>query len=141
MDERSSEQVAIRYAVRTKRSRIEGAGVFAARPIPKRSKIGEVTGVLIPIGEARRRARTGCRICLIDVSSRLALDCTRGNALRYLNHSCGANAYLRIFRRRVEVYARRGIKRGEEITVDYGVSPHTGGMQCRCGHPSCRSSV
>jgi len=116
-------------------------GVFAAVPIPYRAKIGEVTGVLIPVGEARRLARERCCICLIDVSSRFALDCSQGNVLRHLNHSCGANAFLRVFRRRVEVYARRAIRTGEEITVDYGVSPHSGGMRCRCGHPACRSSI
>jgi SET domain-containing protein len=131
----------IRFAVRSGPSRIEGTGVFAVAGIPGRAKIGEVTGELIDIRTARKRARGRCRICLIDVSDTQALDCTAGNLLRHLNHSCGSNAFLRIFRNRVEVYSRRGIRKGEEITVDYGVSPHRGGMPCRCGHPACRSSI
>ena len=80
-------------------------------------------------------------MCLIDLSDTRALDCTKGNLLRLLNHSCRANAFLRIFRERVEVYARRDIRTGEEITVDYGESPHSGGMKCGCGHKGCRDSI
>jgi hypothetical protein len=25
--------------------------------------------------------------------------------------------------------------------VDYGVSPHQGGMRCRCGHGECRDRI
>lgn len=131
----------IRYALRSAASSIEGTGVFAAARIPRRAKIGEVTGELIPIREARRRAKVRCRICLVDVSDSLALDCTQGNILRHLNHSCGANAFLRIIRGRVEVYALRGIRKHQEITVDYGVSPHRGGMRCACGQESCRDRI
>jgi SET domain-containing protein len=130
-----------RYTLHPAPSSIDGRGVFTADPIPRRAKIGEVTGEIISIRLARKRAETRCRICLIDLSDTEALDCTRGNVLRHLNHSCCANAFLRIFHRRVEVYARRAIRRGEEITVDYGVSPHQGGMRCRCGHGECRDRI
>ncbi|MDA8099189.1 MAG: SET domain-containing protein-lysine N-methyltransferase [Nitrospiraceae bacterium] len=131
----------IRFAVRSGPSGIEGTGVFADAPIPGRTKIGEVTGELISIRTARKRAREGCRLCLIDVSDARALDCTGGNVLRHLNHSCRSNAFLRIMHERVEVYARRAIRSGEEITVDYGESPHSGGMKCRCGDPACRDRI
>ena len=131
----------IKYEVRSAPSPIEGTGVFAAESIPRRAKIGEVTGEIISIRTARRRARTGCRLCLIDLSDTHAIDCTGGNALRLLNHSCRSNAFLRIFRHRVEVYARKDIGAGEEITVDYGESPHSGGMKCGCGHPACRDRI
>ncbi len=137
----SSSFSSIRYPVRSARSTIEGTGVFAAGLIPARLKIGEVTGEVISVRTARKRARTRCRMCLIDLSDRHALDCTSGNALRHLNHACRPNAYLRIIRLRVEVYARRAIRAGEEITVDYGESPHKGGMKCRCGHKDCRDRI
>ena len=131
----------IRFPVRAAPSRIEGRGVFSLERIAARRKIGEVTGELISLRAARQRARNRCRICLIDVSDTQALDCTHGNTLKHLNHSCDANAFLRIWRGRVEVYARRAIRQGEEITVDYGVSPHRGGMPCRCGCSGCRSRI
>lgn len=131
----------LKYPVKSAPSAIEGTGVFAAANIPGRAKIGEVTGEIISVRTARKLARERCRMCLIDLSDTIALDCTRGNALRHLNHSCGANAYLRIFRNRVEVYARQGIRSGAELTVDYGESPHSGGMKCRCGHKDCRDRI
>ncbi|MDH4161817.1 MAG: SET domain-containing protein-lysine N-methyltransferase [Nitrospirota bacterium] len=131
----------LKYPVASRPSPIEGTGVFALSRIPRRKKIGEVTGEIISVREARKRARLRCRMCLIDVSDTRALDCTRGNALRHLNHSCRSSAFLRIFRERVEVYARRAIRPGEEITVDYGESPHSGGMKCRCGHRDCRDRI
>ena len=131
----------LRYEVRPARSVIEGRGAFAAATIPKRAKIGEITGELISIKTARRRAKGRCRMCLIDISSTQALDCTRGNILRFLNHACRPNAFLRVIGKRVEVYAKRQIRSGEELTVDYGVSPHSGGMKCRCGLPDCRDRI
>lgn len=131
----------LRYPVIPRRSAIEGTGVFAAATIPSRAKIGEVTGEIISVREARKRARHLCRMCLIDLNHADALDCTKGNALRHLNHACMPNAFLRILGRRVEVYARCRIRSGEEITVDYGLSPHSGGMKCRCGHKDCRDRI
>jgi uncharacterized protein len=131
----------ITYRVRIAPSPIQGAGVFAAEKIHRRAKIGEVTGEIISIKAARQRARGRCTMCLIDLSDKRALDCTKGNALRLINHSCRSNAFLRIFRDRVEVYAQRDIRKGEEITVDYVESPHSGGMKCRCGHKECRNSI
>lgn len=128
----------INFEVTIAKSPVEGKGVFAFSVIPRRAKIGEVTGSIISIRQARARARGSCRICLIDISDTHALDCTQGNLFRHLNHSCRSNAFLRIFRSHVEVYARRVITVGEEITVDYGETPHGGGMKCRCGQSECR---
>lgn len=78
---------------------------------------------------------------LVEFSRRWALDLTSGNAFRHLNHSCQSNCYLRVFRRRVEVYSRGPIPAGEELTVDYGETMHRGGMTCRCGAARCRSKI
>lgn len=131
----------INYSIKTAPSAIEGRGVFAAAKVPGRSKIGEVTGEIISVRTARKRAKGKRRICLIDLSNTRALDCTGGNALRLLNHSCRSNAFLRIFRDRVEVYAKRAIRKGEEITVDYVESAHSGGMTCGCGQKGCRDTI
>ena len=45
---------------------------------------------------------------------------------------------MRIHRGRVEVYSRGPIAAGAELTVDYGATPHAGGMACRCGSPGCK---
>jgi SET domain-containing protein len=131
----------LNYDIKSGRSAIEGTGVFAATRIPCRAKIGEVTGEIISIRTARKRARGKCRMCLIDLDHTHALDCTKGNALRHLNHSCGPNVFMRIFRHHVEIYAKQDIKAGEELVLDYGETPHDDGMRCRCGHRNCRSKI
>ena len=122
-------------------SRIDGSGVFAGERIPRRAKIGEVTGEIISLRTARKRALQKCRFCPIDISDTQAIGCTKGNILRLLNHSCQASAFLRSFQERVEVYARRDIRSKEEVTVDYGESPHRGGMKCGCGRRTFRDSI
>jgi SET domain-containing protein len=131
----------LRFPLRTGRSRINGQGVFANVPIPPRVKIGDVTGNLIPRAQARAIARASHKIYLVDVSKTQTLDCSRGNALRFLNHSCQPNAFLRIAHCRVEVYALHPINAGEEITADYGETPHLGGMRCTCAQPRCRTRI
>ena len=122
-------------------SPINGRGLFAGVALPARRKLGELGGRLVRLPEARRRVERRPKIYLVEFSRRLALDCSRGNAFRHLNHSCAPNCYLRVFNRRVEVYTLRFIGAGRELTVDYGRTPHQGGMACRCGSPRCRGKI
>ncbi|MBN8526179.1 MAG: SET domain-containing protein-lysine N-methyltransferase [Planctomycetes bacterium] len=124
-----------------RRSRIHGRGLFAATAIPRRMKLGEVSGELVRVAAARRAMRGREAIHLVEFDHRWALDCSRGNDFRHLNHSCRANCYLRLIRRRVEVYSRGAIAAGSELTVDYGETQHRGGMACACGAPGCRGRL
>ncbi len=122
-------------------SRIEGRGVFARRALPGRRKVGEVTGRLVRLPAARRRVESRRRIYLVELSRRVALDCSAGNALRHINHSCAPTCYMRIAGRRVEIYTLRPLAAGEELTIDYGQTPHRGGLRCACGAPGCRGRL
>jgi len=122
-------------------SRIHGRGLFATARIARRMKLGELSGVLRPIRDANRDHQQRRVIKLVEVSRRWALDCTDGNHFSLLNHSCQANCYLRIIRRRVEVYSRSPIRSGAELTVDYGETMHPDGMGCQCGVSGCRSRI
>lgn len=127
-----------RFALRVGPSVIDGLGVFAAEAIPARRKIGELRGEAISVREARKRARGRARIHIVEVSETRAVDATESkDALRHINHSCAANAKLRISQGRVEFYALRDIEPGEELSCDYGVSHHEGRLSCRCGAPNC----
>ncbi len=126
-------------AVRT--SPIHGRGLFAASRVPRRMKLGELSGVLRRLPLIRQTMQRRAVIHLVELSRRWALDCSRGNVFRHLNHCCAANCYLRIVARRVEVYSRRSIPAGRELTVDYGDTQHPGGMPCRCGARSCRARL
>ena len=123
-------------------SAIDGTGAFAEEAIPARRKIGEIRGEAVSVREARRRARAkaaaGEPIMIVEVSESRAVDAARSaDVLRFTNHSCAPNAFLRIAGGRVEVYALRDVAAGEELTVDYGESHHAGRLACRCGAPGC----
>lgn len=121
-----------------RRSPINGRGLYTKAALPARRKLGELSGELVRVPTAWADYEKRPKLYIVQVSDRLALECSKGNAFRYLNHSCAANCYLRIIDRRVEVYARTAIPAGAELTVDYGETPHAGGMRCRCGAPGCR---
>jgi SET domain-containing protein len=124
------------------RSRIEGTGAFALVPFMPREKLGELDGELITIREARRRAMQSRRLHLVELDDRRALDCSAGKSpLKYVNHSCEPNAYMRIAFGRVEFYARRAIVSGEELTAHYGETHHEGTLPCRCGAVSCQKFI
>ena len=118
-------------------SPITGRGLFAGCAIPKRAKIGEFEGGVIPLAEARRRA-AGLRIVAIVELDRKAID-ARGmrTGFRFINHSCAPNTFMRRTKDRAEFYALRDIAAGEELTVDYRPSHHDGRLRCRCGAPRC----
>jgi len=124
--------------VRAGPSKINGQGVFAALALPGRRKLGELTGQRVRLPQAWRLVERRAKIFMVELTPRAALDCTHGNALKHLNHSCAPNCYLRIARGKVEVYALHDLPAGTELTVDYGVTPHRGGMVCACGAPGCR---
>jgi SET domain-containing protein len=127
-----------KFVVLVHPSRIDGQGAFAGEDIPARRKIGEIRGESISVREARRRARGAARIMIVELSERRAIDASASlDPLRYTNHSCQPNAVLRIRQGRVELYAMRDVRRGEELTVDYGPTHHDGKLRCRCGAARC----
>jgi uncharacterized protein len=131
-----------KFAVDVQTSRIDGQGAFAAEPIPPRLKIGEIRGESVSVAEARRRATRAERIMIVELSARRAIDFSRSSdPMRYTNHSCQPNARLVIRNGRVEFYAARAIKTGEEITVNYGETHHDGKLACRCGAPGCKGAL
>jgi len=126
-------------ALEVKSSRIDGRGLFARRRIQARLKIGELLGEQISVPEARRRARRRRRFAIVDIGDGSAIDATQtDNFFRYLNHSCSPNAFIRIGYGHVEFYALRDLRKGEEITCDYGDRSHDGRLRCRCGNVGCR---
>lgn len=131
-----------KFAVEVRPSTIDGHGVFAAEPVPRRLKIGEIRGESISVAEARIRATRSERVMIVELSEKKALDFSRStDPMRFTNHSCRANARLCIRQGRVEFYALRDITPGEEVTVDYGETHHEGRLRCRCGAPGCRGAL
>lgn len=129
---------ALYESLRTGASLIRGTGLFTPKAIAARAKIGEFEGERIGLREGRRRAK-GRRVVAIVELARHALDATASDrGFRFINHSCDPNTFLRRTAKRAEFYARRNIRAGEELTVDYGESHHEGRLRCRCGAARCR---
>ncbi len=123
------------------RSALVGKGLFAGSRIGARAKIGEFEGEVIGIREARRRAQGRKIVAIVELEDH-AIDATdTGRGFRFINHSCDPNTFMRCTSTRAEFYARREIRKGEELTVDYGDSHHDGKLACRCGAGNCRGFI
>src|SRR2546427_3449199 len=121
-----------------RKSPINGRGCFATRPFARRKKIAEYTGERISDLEARKRARGRRHLRICDVDGRFSLDGARGgNGTHYINHSCDPNAYMKTLHGHVLFFARRNIKPGEEITVDYEQTLLPDSRRCHCVAETC----
>ncbi len=118
---------------------LTGLGLFATRPIKKKSRIVEYKGPILDSEAADRAERRGNRY-LYEISKNRTIDGTpRRNVARYANHSCNPNAESVIWRGRVFIKALRNIKPGEEIVYDYGtdyLKNVIGRANCKCSR--CR---
>lgn len=130
-----------RYPFAIAKSNIHGVGVFTLARLPKRKKIGELTGKLVRLPDARKKVQHRRRIFLVEINGRWALDCSTGSRLGHVNHNCMPNCYLRIAGKRVEMYTLREIPANSELTIDYGETPHAGGMHCICGAKNCKGRL
>ncbi|HWP26050.1 MAG TPA: SET domain-containing protein [Xanthobacteraceae bacterium] len=118
-----------------------GLGLFALKEFKKGEFIVRYTGRRVTDEESARREARGARY-MFEINSRWAIDgSSRRNIARYVNHSCRPNAEA-VLRRpyRIVYVARRRIKPGEEITVDYGKDYFEAFIKkkgCRC--TACRA--
>jgi len=92
-------------------SRIHGRGIFAGEPIRRGEHVGSYLG--------RPARRNGPFVLWVRAGDGALAGVSGQNDLRYVNHASRPNA---IFVDR-ELFARRSIRAGEEITVDYGDDP------------------
>ena len=107
--------------------------------IPSKKKIGNLGGEIINLKEARKRAMQTKRIAMVEFGDGRALDASvNSNELRYVNHSCSPNTFMRVCYGRVEFYSLKPIKKGEELTCNYGPTHHDGKLKCSCGSPNCK---
>ena len=129
----------LNYRIINKPSLIDGTGAFAVEKISARKKLGNLGGEVITLREARKRAAKTRRVAMVEFGDGRALDASvNSNQLRYINHSCNPNTYMRVAYGKVEFYSLKTIRAGEELTCNYGPTHHDGKLQCRCGAPGCK---
>lgn len=112
--------------VKVKTSRIHGRGLFAEQKIPEGAWIMQYTGQKLSRREGARRDRFYSSIgysALFDVEDHYIDGILGGNESVYINHSKKPNLEALIRRGGVWFQALRDIKKGEELTFDYGFDP------------------
>jgi SET domain-containing protein len=118
---------------------LTGLGLFATKPIRKRSRIAEYKGPRLTTKRAAKLESRGNRY-LYEINKRWTIDGSpRSNIARYFNHSCNPNAESYDVKHRVFIRALRNIKPGEEIVYDYGIDylkNVIGRANCKCSR--CR---
>lgn len=131
-----------------RRSSIHSQGVFARRDIPTGTQILEYTGEKIGKRESERRANerlarakvTGeAAVYIFNLNKRQDLDGSmKSNIARLLNHSCDPNCEAIQSRGRIWMTALRDIKKGEELTFNYGFDlENWSEHRCLCGKDRC----
>ena len=140
-----------RYVVR--RSAIHGRGVFARRPIREGETVIEYKGEIISEAEIERRYpedRSGINHTFVfGIEHDYNIDGgSKGNAARWINHSCQPNCDTYEEDRRMYIRAIRNIRPGEELSYDYAIEagePLTAALRarwpCWCGARTCRGTV
>ena len=140
------------YAVR--RSAIHGRGVFATDVIRRGERIIEYKGQRATWDEAMERPDSDpddpAHTFLFELDDGRVIDArVRGNAARWINHSCAPNCQtFEDERGRVFIEARRKIQPGEELTYDYKLivdgrlsKAERAQYVCRCGKRGCRGTL
>lgn len=125
-----------------------GWGVEALEPIKKGEFIIEYVGEVISDALCEQRLwdmkHKGIKnFYMCEIRKDFTIDATfKGNASRFLNHSCGPNCNLEKWdvdgETRVGVFAARSIKAGEPLTYDYRFVQFGPEVKCHCGASSCQ---
>jgi uncharacterized protein len=147
-------------SISVRRSPIHGNGVFAARDLPSGHTVVEYRGTLCTHDEADAlydgSVETG-HTFLFTLNDEYIVDANRrGNSARWINHSCEPNCEAVILenkrgdrrRDRIFIETTRAIRKGEELTYDYGIKldiPHTARLKklwaCHCGKKRCTGTM
>lgn len=143
---------------RVRRSRIHGNGVFATEDIPAGTELIEYTGRLITREQADEQydEMYSGHTFLFTLNDDWIIDANvGGNDARWINHGCNPNCipYLHEHNHdrskdRVIIETLHDVRKGEELTYDYGISfdvPYTARLKkiwaCHCGAPNCTGTM
>jgi uncharacterized protein len=136
-----------------RRSKVHGRGVFATRSIRKGTRLIEYIGEIIDEDEADRRYPwvddEPHHTFLFRLEDGSVIDAgPRGNAAKYINHSCDPNCEAVEDDGRIFIEAIRGVRKGEELVYDYHFildEPHSVANKklypCYCGARQCRGTM
>lgn len=124
--------------VHFKKSPIHGWGGFARTEIKKGKRIIEYIGKKITKEQSEKELEDQ-NAYVFTVTDDFDLDgSVKWNPARYLNHSCNPNCESDIKKKRVWIYATKKIKKGQELTYNYGHDlDDYHERPCACGSKKC----
>ena len=125
-----------------KKSNIDNKGLIAAKDIKKGTKIIKYKGKLISKKESEENPKfdNKKRIYLFEINKRYDLDGDfRFNTARLINHSCNPNCEVTGKGLKLWIESTKEIKKGEELSYDYGFSfdEDFKNYPCRCNSSNC----
>ena len=122
-----------------KKSKIDKNGLYASCNIKKGTKIIEYKGKIISVKKSKTDPKFDNEkaIYLFNINKRFDLDGDfKFNTARLINHSCDPNCEVFGEGLKVWVYAMKDIRKGDELSYDYGFSYDENFRQFPC---NCRS--
>ena len=133
-----------------KNSKIHSSGLFAKTDIEKGSRIIEYRGLKITKAQsdkiadvhiaANQKKGTIGAVYIFTLNERYDINGkVSWNLAKYINHSCDPNCETDIIRGKIWINAIKDIKKGEELTYDYGFSfdEDYKNYPCRCKSKNC----
>ena len=127
---------------RIKKSKIDKNGLYASCDIKKGTRIIEYKGKIITVKQSETSSKfdNSKAIYLFNINKRFDLDGDfKFNTARLINHSCNPNCEVFGSGLKVWVYALKNIKKGDELSYDYGFSfdKDYKDYPCRCNSKKC----
>ena len=125
-----------------KKSGINNLGLFAKTDIKKGEKVIEYKGRKFTHKQVEEDDRfdNSKAIYLFTLNERYVLDGdTKTNIAKYINHSCDPNCEVDIINGKIWIIAIKDIKKGDELSYDYGFGYDADFRQfpCKCGSKNC----
>ena len=129
-----------------KKSKIDKIGLYANRDIKKGTRIIEYKGKIITTRQSEENPKfdNGKAIYLFNINKKYDLDGDfKFNTARLINHSCEPNCEVFGSGLKIWVYAIKNIKKGEELSYDYGFNYDDDykAYPCKCGTKNCAGYI
>ena len=125
-----------------KKSNIDNKGLVAAKDIKKGTRIIEYKGKLISKIESENNPKfdNSKKIYIFEINKRYDLDGNfKFNTAKLINHSCNPNCEVIGERLKLWIESVKDIKKGEELSYDYGFSfdQDFKNYPCKCNSSNC----
>ncbi|MGD0284517.1 MAG: SET domain-containing protein [Candidatus Saccharimonadales bacterium] len=141
-------------SIEIRTSPISGKGIFAIAPI-KKGEVVEIWGEYwngkktVEYTDSKVKAETAkkqSKLVMYWDTNLYSIEERGADDGYYINHSCDSNLWLKDS---FTLIARRDIKPGEEITIDYAlfessgdfISVYAATWDCHCGFIDCRHKI